>query len=134
MTWTWDQSAGEIRRDGVLVGKGYSGHDLGKNNPDMQDASNVGPIPRGQWKITDLRATGATTGPFTIVLAPCDGTDTCGRSEFRIHGDSISNPGGASHGCIILPRKVRDQISDSGDRQIQVVCTAPVPVPSGATE
>ena len=121
MGWVWDQSAGELRRDGNVVSRGYAGNGKGKNNPSMQAAVGVGPIPRGRWRMTDVRLTGATTGPFTIVLQPCEGTDTCGRSEFRIHGDSISDPGNASHGCIILPRAVRDQIWKSGLREIEVV-------------
>jgi hypothetical protein len=56
-----------------------------------------------------------------MALTPEPGTDTLGRDGFLIHGDSVENPGTASHGCIILPRAVRDQISASGDKQIQVV-------------
>jgi hypothetical protein len=52
---------------------------------------------------------------------PDRGTETFGRSEFRIHGDSIAHPGMASHGCIILPRAVRDAIWRSGDRALEVV-------------
>jgi hypothetical protein len=52
---------------------------------------------------------------------PDPGTETFGRGEFRIHGDSIAHPGTASHGCIILPRAVRDAIWRSGDRALEVV-------------
>jgi hypothetical protein len=58
-------------------------------------------------------------------LDPIDETDTFGRSEFRIHGDSISNPGAASHGCVILNRIVRNQISDSGDELLRVLARGP---------
>jgi hypothetical protein len=121
MTWVWDQSTGEMRRDGAVVGRGYAGRDLGKNNPHMQAAVGVGPIPRGRWKLADLRLTGASTGPYTIVLEPCPGTDTCGRSAFRIHGDSIAAPGEASHGCIILGPAIRRRIWESGDHDLEVV-------------
>src|ERR1035438_5538324 len=48
-----------------------------------------------------------------VVLLPCNavqaltpesGTNTFGREGFLIHGDSVQNPGTASHGCIILPQ------------------------------
>ena len=39
MSWLWDQSAGELRRDGVLVSRGYSGKERGKNNPKLQGVS-----------------------------------------------------------------------------------------------
>ncbi|MBB4152885.1 hypothetical protein GGQ80_000773 [Sphingomonas jinjuensis] len=116
----WDQSAGEMTRDGVFVGKGYAGKGRGRNNPAMQDAKGVGPIPRGRWRLTDVKDS-ANTGPFTIVVEPEPGTDTRGRSAFRIHGDSIANPGTASQGCIILPRALREKIWRSGDRLLDVV-------------
>jgi len=118
--WVWDQSAGELRRDGKVVSRGYSGNGRGKNNPSMQAAVGVGPIPRGMWLI-GAPYTSPNTGPYTLALAPMNGTDTLGRNSFRIHGDSIANPGTASHGCIILPRAVRQQIWSSGDRDLQVV-------------
>jgi hypothetical protein len=120
MTWTWDQSAGELRHDGAFVAKGYSGAASGKNSPSMQAAKDVGPIPRGKWRMTGV-VDSPHTGPFTIDLAPQPGTDTCGRGDFRIHGDSIADPGSASHGCIILPRVTRQRIWASGDRNLEVI-------------
>lgn len=120
MPYIWDQSAGELRRNGVVLAHGYSGAALGKNNPAMQAAVGVGPIPRGEWLMTAMNDS-PNTGPRTIVLEPKPGTDTQGRSAFRIHGDSIAHPGQASHGCIILPRAAREQIWKSGDRVLEVV-------------
>lgn len=120
MTWRWDQSSGEMTRDGSFISKGYAGRGNGKNNPSMQAAVGVGPIPRGLWKMIDMRDS-PNTGRMTIVLEPMAGTDTKGRSAFRIHGDSIADPGTASHGCIVLPRPVRQRIWDSGDRMLEVV-------------
>jgi hypothetical protein len=120
MTWKWDQSAGEITHDGVHVGYGYSGRDRGLNNPAMQAAPGVGPIPRGAWKIVSV-GDSPQTGKFTIVLDPKPGTDTCGRSAFRIHGDNVHLNHTASHGCIILQRIYREKIWGSGDRDLDVV-------------
>ena len=117
--WTWDQSAGLLSRAGKSW-RGYSGAGRGKNNQSMQAAQLVGPIPRGQWIITGWKDS-PKTGPKTLVLVPAPGTEACGRGDFRIHGDSIANPGTASHGCIILPRAVRDAIWASGDRALEVV-------------
>ena len=117
--WTWDQSAGLLTRAGKSW-RGYSGKGRGKNNPAMQAALGLGPIPQGRWQIVGRRDS-PNTGPCTLVLVPDPGTDTYGRSEFRIHGDSIAHPGTASHGCIILPRAVRDAIWASGDRALQVI-------------
>ena len=118
--WRWDQAAGDMSRGGVSVGRGYSGAGRGRNNPALQQVANVGPIPRGRWTLTGVRD-GADTGPFTIALAVMPGTDAFGRSDFRIHGDSIGHPGAASHGCIIVPRGVRERIWASGDRELMVV-------------
>lgn len=118
--WIWDQSAGVLSRGGAAVGRGYAGTGRGKNNPSMQDARGVGPIPRGRWRMTAVKDS-PNTGPFTIVLEPEPGTDARGRSAFRVHGDSVANPGTASHGCIILPRALRQAMWRSGDRLIEVV-------------
>lgn len=120
MTWRWDQSAGELSRDGKLVSRGYSGNGRGKNNPAMQAATGMGPCPRGRWDIGGPPYTG-NCGPYSLRLAPKPGTDTFGRSAFRIHGDSIASPGTASHGCIILPRAVRAAIWRSGDRDLEII-------------
>lgn len=119
MTWTWHQSAGLLTR-GSQTWRGYSGAARGKNNPALQEAVGLGPIPRGGWRIVD-RCNSPNTGPCTLILEPEPGTVTFGRSQFRIHGDSIAHPGTASHGCIILPRTVRDAVWRSRDRTLEVV-------------
>ncbi len=37
-----------------------------------------------------------------------------------IHGDSTTEPGQASQGCIILPLQIRKKIWDSNDRDLRV--------------
>src|SRR5260370_1191404 len=118
--WTYDQTSGSISKDGAVLGNGYSGFDAGKNNPAMQTIHDVGPIPQGLYEIGPPHDT-PTHGPHVMALPPAAGTDVFGRSGFLIHGDSIANPGTASHGCIILSRDLRDQISSSADNQLQVV-------------
>jgi len=118
--YVWDQSTGELRLDGKPVSRGYAGKAHGKNNPALQAAVGIGPIPRGLWRLVAVRNS-LNTGPFTIVLEPAPGTDSLGRTEFRIHGDSVARPGTASRGCIILPRAMREAIWRSGERLIEVV-------------
>jgi hypothetical protein len=120
MTWQRDQSAGELSRDGNAVSRGYSGRGRGRNNPALQAMAGVGPVPRGRWTIAGRYDT-ARVGPCTLVLEPAEGTRTFGRSAFRNHGDSMRAPGTASRGCIILPRRVREAIWVSGDRDLLVV-------------
>jgi hypothetical protein len=118
--WKWSQSSGELTYNDIPQGNGYSGADIGKNNPLMQNAVGLGPIPVGVWRIAGVYNS-QRTGPFTLALMPEPGTDTCGRSAFRIHGDSIQHPGKASHGCIILPRAIRERIWTSKDHLLTVV-------------
>jgi hypothetical protein len=117
--WVWDQSSGVLCHNGQVTARGYSGANAAKNNPLLQDAKGLGPIPRGVWRLTGIFHS-TNTGPFTIGLQPEPGTDTCGRSAFRIHGDSIKHPGSASHGCIILPRAIRQLMWDSNDHILTV--------------
>jgi hypothetical protein len=126
MTWRYDQSSGELTRDGKFVSRGYSGNGRGKNNPSMQAARGVGPIPAGKWKIVGPPYDSANVGPYALKVFATDGVldDThagTGRGAFRIHGDSVRAPGTASHGCIILPRNIRQAIWASGDRDLEVV-------------
>ncbi len=118
--WIWDQSAGTLARDGAIVSRGYAGAGRGRNNPAMQGVRSVGPLPRGRWQMTGVKDS-PNTGPYTIVLEPCPGTDALGRSAFRVHGDSVRAPGTASRGCIILPRAIRERMWRSGERIIEVV-------------
>lgn len=120
MSWTYHQKTGALLHDGQPIDHGYSGHGEGKNNPAMEAVRAVGPIPVGKWRATALREKGASTGPYTIVLMPV-GHDAHGRTEFRVHGDSISDPGNASHGCIIMRRATRELFWRSGDHDLEVL-------------
>jgi hypothetical protein len=118
--WTYNQVDGTLLHDGEQAGEGYSGFADGKNNPEMQNVHDVGPIPVGTYQIGEPHDT-TTHGPHVMALTPVAPTDTFGRDGFLIHGDSIAAPGTASHGCIIMPRNVRDAISTSGDTDLRVV-------------
>jgi hypothetical protein len=120
MVWRYEQSTGRMYHNGVLAQTvpGYSGKNIHKNRPSSQSIPNHGPIPRGNWTIGGFTS---NKGPLTITLTPKPGTGTFGRSNFRIHGDSISSPGAASDGCIILMLGTRQMIVGSGDPDLEVV-------------
>jgi hypothetical protein len=117
MSWTYNQSTGQLTRNGRTVATGYSGTGPGRNNPDLENQRNVGPIPRGRYSIGPAHDT-RTHGPHVMVLTP-DGHNARGRDGFLIHGDNTRHD--ASLGCVVLPRDIRDQISNSGDNQLEVV-------------
>lgn len=118
--WTYDQSSGRLTHNGKFIATGYSGANIGRNNPDLEHKVATGPIPRGRWKISGPPYNSANVGPYAIRLSPV-GHSAHGRSAFLIHGDSAKRPGQASKGCIILPRNVRELIWNSGDRDLEVV-------------
>ena len=126
--WVYDQSDGRFYHQinnadmgsCTFVAQGYSGKAWAKNNPKAENAKSMGPIPKGMWKI-GAAYDSKNVGPRAIILEPMEGTRTYGRSAFRIHGDSIRNPGTASRGCIILPRNVRERIIKSSDKILRVV-------------
>ena len=122
MAWTYHQGSGSlIAADGFLLAKGYSGAEpSGKNTPLMQAIADKGPIPQGTYTM-DEPITTTETGPYSIPLIPDPGNEMFGRSNFLIHGDSISDPGCASKGCVILPLFARERIWESGDHSLQVV-------------
>jgi hypothetical protein len=119
--WLYNQSNGQLSHDGQLVAVGYSGFGPWKNYPDGAHLANLGPIPCGVWDMGLVIDSTPLHGPFVIPLLPAEGTDTFGRSGFLIHGESLHDPGQASHGCVILPRWVRVQMGQSEDKQLEVV-------------
>jgi hypothetical protein len=119
MGWEYSQSTGRMTHNGAFVEKGYSGGGEGKDNPDMERAIKAGPIPRGTYHIGSPRNS-SHSGPYVLDLTPY-AHNAHGRTEFLIHGDSISNPGNASEGCIVLSRKTREKISATGDNVLEVV-------------
>jgi len=126
MSWTYHQSTGRLLHNGHLVdAHGYSGHGVWKNIPGAQNRRNEGPIPQGRYLIgapfnNPSRSGHHGTGPYSIRLTPASGNHMFGRSAFLIHGDSISAPGTASDGCIILGIHTRHTIIASGDHDLEV--------------
>lgn len=120
MPWSYSQSAGQLRLNGVLIGTGYSGAGLnistGRNNPAMQNVPNQGPIPTGQYQI-GAAYNHPQKGPTSMNLSPV-GHNALGRSGFMIHGNNIQN--NASQGCIILGPAIRQQIAASSDSVLVV--------------
>jgi hypothetical protein len=116
MPWYYSQRTGQLKQSGLAVATGYSGSGVGRNNPEMQHVPNVGPIPRGEYRI-EKPQNSARTGPHAMALSPM-GHKALGRSAFQIHGDNRTHT--ASTGCIILPRDVRERISGSGDNRLFV--------------
>lgn len=117
MTWTYSQSSGELLRSGAFQGTGYSGTGDGRNNPDMQNVPDVGPLPQGDYDIGPAHDH-PQLGPCVMNLEPTADTNTFGRSLFRIHGDNARHD--ASHGCVILGPTIRQAIRDSGDTKLTV--------------
>jgi len=118
--WTYQQSTGELTNPGGdVVATGYSGHGAGKNNPAMQEKVDVGPIPQGTYTVGPP-FTSDKHGPYAMSLTPAASDEMFGRSGFMMHGDSIEHPGGASEGCIIMPRNIREMVWSSGDHSLQV--------------
>jgi hypothetical protein len=105
--------------DHSILGRGYAGNGEGKNNPNMQNVENIGPLPRGKYTISK-HYDSFHTGPFTLPLTPDPSNEMFGREAFKIHGDSITDPGTASNGCIVLPRDKRELIDQSTDKELIV--------------
>jgi hypothetical protein len=95
----------------------------GRNLPNMQNVSKIGPLPRGIYTIGPAY-NHPKLGPCTMDLTPDKGNQMFGRDAMRCHGDSIENPGTASEGCICLPRVARLYISAArlapGEDRIEV--------------
>lgn len=114
---------GELTLDGNFEGTAYSGHGEGRNNTAMEDVPNIGPIPRGKYKIVQPpQANHPKLGPIVFHLEPV-GHDAHGRTAFRIHGDNKNHD--ASEGCIIAGRTIRERIRDDKETELEVVAERP---------
>lgn len=102
-------------------GKGYAGREQGKNNPDMQNVKGIGPLPVGWYIALQEPADDAVVGKYAIRLSPDRGNEMFGRNSFFMHGDSAEHPGLASHGCIVMPREVREWFWNDTEHVIQVI-------------
>ncbi|WP_084084416.1 RHS repeat-associated core domain-containing protein [Cupriavidus sp. USMAA2-4] len=128
LDWVYSQSTGQLTHvdsngNSTNVGNGYAGHGEGVNNPDMQSATNVGPIPQGTYSIGQQQnnTTGSGTNlPGSMRLTPDPSNTMYGRGGFLIHGDNSRGDRSASEGCIIMNRGVRNQIGGSGDNVLRV--------------
>jgi len=119
--WLYKQKTGGFFHNDIWLHDGYSGFgDLGKNRPGAQSQVGIGPIPVGAYIVGGL-ADDDQHGPVALHLITEPGTQTFGRSGFLMHGDSREHYGSASHGCIIMPREVRDTVEASQDRQLIVI-------------
>jgi hypothetical protein len=137
MSWLYRQSTGEIFARLLApiglndprqyfpdrpIGKGYAGREAGKNKPSMQNVKGIGPLPRGWYVALQPPADDAVVGKYAIRLSPDRNNEMFGRNSFFMHGDSTEHPGLASHGCIVMPRAVREKFwAEDSDHVIQVI-------------
>ena len=116
----YEISTGVLRRDGAVIGVGYSGQPDCKNDPGKCSVHDHGPIPPGLYTIETPRDT-ETHGPYVLPLTPDPNNEMYKRSGFLMHGDSKTHPGTASHGCIVAPLVVREAVHKSADINLEVV-------------
>ena len=120
--WTYEIRTGRMFKDGsiVVTGIGWAGQGAGKNNPDMQSAHGIGPLPCGLYKIQEPHDS-PRTGPYTMNLVPDPANQMYGRGDFRIHGAAFEHPELSSEGCIIQAKTVRVEVWESNDHDLKVV-------------
>lgn len=124
MTFTFKQSTGEFTGPNFQT-VGYSGFGNGVNNPALESARDIGPIPTGSYIISAFFDDVSTPfhmgkGPLVCHLTPNQHA-ALGRSGFMIHSDNASLNHTASHGCVILARFAREHIQKSGDTDLVVI-------------
>lgn len=119
--WTYRQATGLLDYNGLLLGHGYSGHGKGLNNPAMQQAIGVGPIPQGLWQIGPWEDIHPRLGPCIAHLQPAITTNAYGRTGFFIHGDNKKLDRSGSDGCIVLGYWLRQRMRQSQEAGLEVV-------------
>jgi hypothetical protein len=117
--YTYSQGQHTMSRDGAVVSTtGHAGNGAGLNNPSLQYAHNLGPLPCGKYKISAW-GTHAQLGPISAPLVPQMDVNGYawlrGRGGFYIHGPEFSE------GCIVQLEPDRLAMSQSGDCDLTVV-------------
>lgn len=120
MPWIYRQSTGDLSYKGQVVDRGYSGAAIARNNPSLERLPAVGPIPRGTYRVGPPHDS-RKTGPYTLDLTPIKGTNTYGRTAFKMHSDSITHPGNASEGCIVMHVHTRQRVWGSNDWELEMI-------------
>ena len=120
--WNYQQDTGDLSLGGTFYERGYSGHGDGLNNPALQAVHNVGPLPKGFWRM-GAPVDHERLGSLAIPLYPCEGTETFGRTGFYVHGDELGAPGQflASDGCAIFSHATRMTLNNSPDKILEVI-------------
>ena len=125
--WIYNIRQGTITSpDGEVEGHGYSGQPQYKNDPTAVAIHNEGPIPPGRYTMsTFFHSEGPRykhpKGKYVCQLIPALDNNMFKRAGFMIHGDSISEPGTASDGCIIQGRATRISMAMSDDHDLLVI-------------
>jgi len=114
MGMVYEQSTGNFYISGVFLERGFAGvageH---QNNPASQCMKNIGPLPRGRYRM--VPNIGSTKYVDSILLFPFPENYMCNpvRDEFLIHGDNRKFPRTGSTGCIVLSHPARLKIIDA---------------------
>jgi len=125
MPWTFEITTGRLFDPaGTEVSRGYAGGNCGKNpegrnNPDLCNVPNIGPLPPGFYTYGEP-IEHSKLGAFAIPLIPDPANEMYDRKDFFMHGDTPI-PGNGSEGCIVQPRPWREAAHKSPDQRIQVV-------------
>ena len=128
MSWYFDQSTGkQYDSEFNLYSTGYAGGNCGDNpegvnNPALQAAHGVGPLPVGGYTFGTPEDS-PKLGPFAIPLIPDSTNNMYGRSGFFCHGDNSHMNQSASEGCDVQPRTTREAMWSSTDHHMQVVAS-----------
>ena len=125
--WEYCQNTGAINFVNNITGqvtpidKGFSGHMQGFNNPSLQAVPYVGPIPVGEYLISQPIFNDAHLVGPVFNLTPINGTNTYTRKDLMIHGGNPHNYTLSSLGCIIAGPLTRWKIAFSGDQDLHVI-------------
>lgn len=131
--WLYESSTGlMLTPKGLTYGYGFAGHNIsgleGLNNPLHQSSKGIGPLPEGDYDMTQWIDKDPKLGLGVIVLVARDPKTQFGRAGFRIHGPVDWSTHGldrflhSSDGCICIGNTAsRLLIWQSGDHLLRVV-------------
>lgn len=111
----YHQASGLLQTpQGQFVALGWAGNHAGKNNPSMESVHDIGPLPRGLYRVGPWEDQHPGLGPLVAHLEQVQG-DSFGRSGFYFHGPSMdpAHMGQESKGCIVVQHASREKVKQA---------------------
>jgi hypothetical protein len=106
-TFEYTVRSGQFMRDGQALAVGSSGTGAARNNPAMSNQPKTGPIPGGEWRVTNVRKDPKGGEPIIDIQFTTGPAPGRAGENFTVHPENTPTSGESG---IAAPRHLRDMM------------------------